>query len=183
MQNLGDFIRAHRERTTPDRVGLPAGGRRRTPGLRREELAQLCDVSPTWLTWLEQGRDVAPSGKLLARLADVLHLSTAERAYLFSLAERLDPHGDEMHEEVQPLQAMVDAGMTPAQALVAATSRAAEYLDLGDRGSLVPGKRADFLLLDASPLDDIANTRRISRLFIGGVEIDRAPLRARGSSV
>lgn len=117
MQNLGDFIRAHRERTTPDRVGLPAGGRRRTPGLRREELAQLCDVSPTWLTWLEQGRDVAPSGKLLARLADVLHLRAAERAYLFSLAERLDPHADEMHEEVQPLQAMVDAINAPAYVL------------------------------------------------------------------
>ena len=117
MQNLGDFIRTHRERITPDRVGLPAGGRRRTPGLRREELAQLCEVSPTWLTWLEQGRDVAPSGKLLARLADVLHLSTAERAYLFSLAERLDPHADDTHEEVQPLQAMVDAVNAPAYVL------------------------------------------------------------------
>ena len=96
MQNkLGEFIRAHRERTTPDSVGLSGGGRRRTPGLRREELAQLCEVSPTWLTWLEQGREVQASGKMLARLADVLRLSGAERAYLFSLADRLDPHHDE----------------------------------------------------------------------------------------
>jgi imidazolonepropionase-like amidohydrolase len=63
--------------------------------------------------------------------------------------------------------------------LVSATSRAAEYLHLDDRGSLAPGKRADVLVLDASPLDDIVNTRRISRLFIDGVEVDRAALRAR----
>jgi imidazolonepropionase-like amidohydrolase len=68
--------------------------------------------------------------------------------------------------------------MTPAQVLVAATRRAAEYLNLDDRGSLGPGKRADLLALDASPLDDIVNTRRISRTFINGVEIDRAALRA-----
>jgi imidazolonepropionase-like amidohydrolase len=76
------------------------------------------------------------------------------------------------------LQAMVDAGMSPARALIAATSRAAEYLHLEDRGSLVPGKRADLLVLDANPLDDIVNARRISRTFINGVEIDRAALRA-----
>ncbi|TFW27920.1 helix-turn-helix transcriptional regulator [Duganella callida] len=119
MQNkLGEFIRAHRERTPPASVGLPTGGRRRTPGLRREELAQLCDVSPTWLTWLEQGRDVAPSGKLLARLAEVLHLSAAERTYLFSLAERLDPrHGDDSAAAAAPLQEMVDAIDGPAYLL------------------------------------------------------------------
>jgi imidazolonepropionase-like amidohydrolase len=62
--------------------------------------------------------------------------------------------------------------------IVAATNRSAEYLELGDRGSLVPGKRADLLVLDANPLDDIVNTRRIARVFIGGAEIDRATLRA-----
>jgi imidazolonepropionase-like amidohydrolase len=96
----------------------------------------------------------------------VLGADTGVEDHLFGLAEHLE------------LQAMVDAGMTPAQALVAATSRAAEYLRLEDRGSLVPGKRADLLVLDASPLDDIVNARRISRLFINGVEIDRAALRA-----
>jgi imidazolonepropionase-like amidohydrolase len=96
----------------------------------------------------------------------VLGADTGLEDHFFGLAEQLE------------LQAMVDAGMTPAQALVAATSRAAEYLHLDDRGSLVPGKRADLLVLDASPLDDIGNARRISRLFINGVEIDRAALRA-----
>ncbi|WP_343730137.1 helix-turn-helix transcriptional regulator [Duganella sp.] len=115
---LGEFIRAHRERTTPQSVGMPAGGRRRTPGLRREELAQLCDVSPTWLTWLEQGRGVAASGKLLARMAEVLHLTAAERSYLFSLAERLDPqHDDGAADAEDSLQAMVDAIDGPAYML------------------------------------------------------------------
>ena len=75
-------------------MAAPGAGRRRTPGLRREELAQLCDVSPTWLTWLEQGRPVSASAKMLARLAQVLQLSTAERAYLFEVADKHDPsHG------------------------------------------------------------------------------------------
>jgi imidazolonepropionase-like amidohydrolase len=62
--------------------------------------------------------------------------------------------------------------------IVAATSRSAEYLTLADSGTLAAGKRADFLVLDANPLDDIRNTRRISRVFIKGAEIDRAALRA-----
>ena len=119
MQNkLGEFIRAHRERTSPDSAGLPGGGRRRTPGLRREELAQLCQVSPTWLTWLEQGRQVQASGKMLARLAEVLHLSAAERAYLFSLADRLDPrHDDDGGGADEALDAIVAAIDAPAYML------------------------------------------------------------------
>ena len=99
---LGDFIRAHRERVKPKDIGLPSGGRRRTPGLRREELAQLCEVSPTWLTWLEQGRPVSASGKMLGKLADVMHLTDAERAYLFRLADKLEPP--------QPMNAGIPGG-------------------------------------------------------------------------
>ena len=84
---LAEFIRARREAVTPAMAGLPGGGRRRAPGLRREELAQLCDVSPTWLTWLEQGRPVSASSRMLARLAQVLQLSAAERSYLFDVAD------------------------------------------------------------------------------------------------
>jgi transcriptional regulator with XRE-family HTH domain len=87
---LGEFIRVHRERIAPENVGFPSGGRRRTPGLRREELAQLCRVSVTWITWLEQGREVAASAAMLARLAEALQLTIAERAYLFELASRPD---------------------------------------------------------------------------------------------
>ena len=89
---LGEFIRVHRNRLTPTAAGLPATVRRRAPGLRREELAALCGVSATWITWLEQGRDVAASTKTLERLAQALQLSAAERAYLFELAQRRDPN-------------------------------------------------------------------------------------------
>jgi imidazolonepropionase-like amidohydrolase len=105
--------------------------------------------------------------KLSAASANlVLGADTGVEDHLFGLAEHLE------------LEAMVDAGMTPAQVLAAATSRAAEYLRLADRGSLVAGKRADLLVLDANPLLDIVNTRRIAQTFINGVEIDRAALRA-----
>ncbi|WP_133650762.1 helix-turn-helix transcriptional regulator [Paraburkholderia flava] len=90
---LGDFIRAHRERLSPNAAGLPPGPRRRTPGLRREEVAQLCGVSPTWYTWIEQGRPVSASADALARIAVALQLSRAERAYLFELAAQRDPAG------------------------------------------------------------------------------------------
>jgi len=88
---LGDFIRAHRERLSPQAVGLPPGPRRRTPGLRREEVAQLCGVSPTWYTWIEQGRPVSASPDALARIAAALQLTRAERGYLFELAGERDP--------------------------------------------------------------------------------------------
>jgi transcriptional regulator with XRE-family HTH domain len=88
-RELGPFLRAHRERMAP----TSTGGRRRTPGLRREELAHACGVSVTWITWLEQGRDVSASPGVLARLAEALHLSAAERASLFDLAGKRDPSG------------------------------------------------------------------------------------------
>lgn len=85
---LGAFLRAHREKLPTASPGL---GRRRTPGLRREEVAELCGVSTTWITWLEQGRDVSASAQALARLAQALRLVPAERAYLFELAGKRDP--------------------------------------------------------------------------------------------
>lgn len=115
---LGEFIRTHRERVKPSEVGLPGGGRRRTAGLRREELAQLCGVSPAWLTWLEQGRPVTASAKLLASLAQVLHLTQAERHYLFDLAGKLDPSAEpDAGEPASQLDAIVDAIAAPAYML------------------------------------------------------------------
>lgn len=86
---LGNFIRAHREGLPPPKTV----GRRRTPGLRREELADAARVSVTWITWLEQGRDVAASASALTRLAEALQLTSAERASLFDLAGKRDPAG------------------------------------------------------------------------------------------
>ncbi len=89
--SLGEFLRAHRARLSPASLGLAGGSRRRTPGLRREEVAQLCGISTTWYTWLEQGRDVSASPVALAALAAGLRLTPAERAYLFELAAKRDP--------------------------------------------------------------------------------------------
>jgi imidazolonepropionase-like amidohydrolase len=82
------------------------------------------------------------------------------------------------YAEQRELELMAAAGMTPAQVIVAATSRPAEYLGLRDTGTLAPGKSADFLVLDANPLENIRNTRRIARIYVKGAEVDRAALRA-----
>ena len=103
---MGDFLRSARARVQPETVGLPAGQRRRTPGLRREEVAQLCDISTTWYTWIEQGRPVTVSPTVLARLASVLRLQRAERHYLFELAECTDPeHGGGAADALPPVLA------------------------------------------------------------------------------
>jgi transcriptional regulator with XRE-family HTH domain len=83
---LGQLLRSRRERLTPADVGLPAGSRRRTAGLRREEVALLANVSATYYTFLEQGRQVRPSAQVLDALAAALRMSAAERRYLQVLA-------------------------------------------------------------------------------------------------
>jgi transcriptional regulator with XRE-family HTH domain len=88
---LGEFLRARRDQLKPEDFGLPAGQRRRAPGLRREEAALLCGISPTWFTWIEQGRTTSVSVPTLAAIARGLKLSKAERGYLFELAARADP--------------------------------------------------------------------------------------------
>jgi transcriptional regulator with XRE-family HTH domain len=84
---LAAFLRSRRERITPEDVGLPAGFRRRTAGLRREEVAQLAGVGVTWYTWLEQGRPIRASASVLEAVARTLRLDTVERQHLFRLAE------------------------------------------------------------------------------------------------
>ncbi|WP_337059735.1 helix-turn-helix transcriptional regulator [Kineococcus sp. G2] len=85
-RELGALLRSRRDQLTAADVGLPAGARRRSPGLRREEVAALSGVSVTWYTWLEQGRDTHPSRQVLDALARTLRLSEAEHAYVLSLA-------------------------------------------------------------------------------------------------
>lgn len=86
-QALSVFLRTQREKLSPADVGLPEGTRRRTPGLRREEVAQLAGVSHTWYTWLEQGREITVSPSVLDGIAAALRLTPDERKYLFSLAQ------------------------------------------------------------------------------------------------
>ncbi|MFC5216919.1 helix-turn-helix transcriptional regulator [Streptomyces coerulescens] len=88
---LAAFLRHRREHITPEQVGLPRGTRRRTPGLRREEVAQLAAVGVTWYTWLEQARDIQVSVQVLDALARTLMLDPSERSHLFQLAGAVDP--------------------------------------------------------------------------------------------
>ncbi|RKS10804.1 helix-turn-helix protein [Nocardiopsis sp. Huas11] len=85
-RELGGFLRTRRERLTPDRVGLPSTGRRRTPGLRREEVAVLAGVGVTWYTWLEQGRPINVSAQVLTAVGRALRLDDTEKRHLERLA-------------------------------------------------------------------------------------------------
>ncbi len=121
--DLAAFLRARRQALTPAQAGQPTTPptRRRTPGLRREEVAQLCGISTTCTPWLEQGRDISLSAAALARLADALQLTAAERAYLFELSRRRDPaprRGEATPATVPPeLAAVLRATVTPAYLL------------------------------------------------------------------
>ncbi|WP_399895375.1 helix-turn-helix transcriptional regulator [Streptomyces sp. BBFR51] len=84
---LREFLRSRRARVTPEEVGIRPGVRRRTPGLRREEVAQLSGVGITWYTWLEQGRPINVSSQVLDAVARTLSLDAAERDHLYRLAE------------------------------------------------------------------------------------------------
>ncbi|MBA2682076.1 MAG: helix-turn-helix domain-containing protein [Ktedonobacteraceae bacterium] len=91
LLELGDFLRTRRARLMPEDVGLPRGSRRKTPGLRRAEVAQMVGVSVDWYTWLEQGRSITPSTQVLERLVQTLRLDANERTHLFLLAQQQAP--------------------------------------------------------------------------------------------
>ena len=118
---LADFLKTRRSRLHPEQFGLPDGGRRRTPGLRRDEVAQLAGVGVSWYTWLEQGRAITVSDQVLESLARILQLDAGERRHLFLLARGMDPVSDENHAvNLLPpgQQAVLDAlGISPAYLL------------------------------------------------------------------
>jgi transcriptional regulator with XRE-family HTH domain len=89
-RELGAFLRTRRERIRPEQVGLRPSRRRRTPGLRREEVAQLAGVGVTWYTWLEQGRDINASAQVLDAIAKTFRFDAHERSHLFTLAGAAD---------------------------------------------------------------------------------------------
>lgn len=187
------FLRSRRERLTPASVGLPEGFRRRTPGLRREEVALLAGVGATWYTWLEQGRDVQASPQVLAALADALRLDPAERRHLFLLGGRSPPEtmptGPERVDE--PLRRMLES-LTGQPALVVgrrwdvlAWNRAAEAL-FGDYSQLAgdarnlmhmvfADRRHRRLLVDWEPLAkaSLAMFRADSARFAGDADFER----------
>ncbi|MBV9606948.1 MAG: helix-turn-helix domain-containing protein [Solirubrobacterales bacterium] len=152
---LRGFLRSRRARLSPSDVGLPDnGGRRRTPGLRREELAGLAGVGVSWYTWLEQGRDINPSPEVLDALARALRLDAAERRTLFALARTELPLADDvagsdseqLEGDLNHLVALVDSlHPNPAYLLgprtrILAWNRAAAVV-LGSPDHLPPDKR------------------------------------------
>jgi transcriptional regulator with XRE-family HTH domain len=118
-RELAAFLRSRRERITPDSVGLPEGGRRRTPGLRREEVASLAGVGVTWYTWLEQGRDIHASPEVLEAIARTLQLDRFERKHLLTLAGAPDgtASGPDCYAVSAPVRAMLDK-LSPYPAVV-----------------------------------------------------------------
>ena len=118
-RELGAFLRSRRERISPEQVGLPSIGRRRTPGLRREEVAQLAAVGVTWYTWLEQARDIQVSAQVLDAIARGLLLDQVERQHLFALAGVPDPTSSprECPVVTPPVRAILDQ-LAPMPAVV-----------------------------------------------------------------
>ncbi|XUL88079.1 helix-turn-helix transcriptional regulator [Streptomyces galilaeus] len=116
---LAAFLRSRRARVTPHDVGMPPGFRRRTPGLRREEVAQLSGVGVTWYTWLEQGRPINASAQVLDAVARTLRLDAPEREHLYHLAEVPYAHPPEViAQSVGPeIQGILDA-LDPRPAVV-----------------------------------------------------------------
>jgi transcriptional regulator with XRE-family HTH domain len=150
---LASFLRERRARLQPQDVGLPRGTRRRTQGLRREEVAQLAGIGVTWYTWLEQARDIRVSSTFLDNLAKALCLNNAEREYLLTLAqERANPAVPQVSAS---LQRMLDATSQPAYLLdvhwdVLAWNAAAACV-FGDFGTVPPAQRNTMLHVFLSP--------------------------------
>ncbi|MCK9901966.1 helix-turn-helix transcriptional regulator [Frankia sp. Cpl3] len=123
--DLALFLRSRRARISPDDVGMPPGLRRRTPGLRREEVAQLAGVGVTWYTWLEQGRPINASSQVLDAVARTLRLAPAEREHLYRLADTpLPPPASDEDPQALPqdIRAILDSLDPLPAALVNARS-------------------------------------------------------------
>jgi transcriptional regulator with XRE-family HTH domain len=119
-RDLADFLRSRREKMKPESVGIAQVSRRRTPGLRREEVAELAGVGTTWYTWLEQARDIQPSAEVLRRLAKALMLNRGETRHLFALAGKAAPSDLDGLVETPPesmLRLLEDGLQVPAMLL------------------------------------------------------------------
>jgi len=179
---LGTYLRDRRTRLDPAAFGFPAE-RRRTPGLRREEVAQRANISPTWYAWLEQGRGGAPSADVLDRIARALMLTDVERERLFLLGLGRPPEARyRKNEGVTPrLQRVLDA-LDPSPSLirtatwdVIAWNRAASAI-LMDYGSLAPEERnmLRFVFLDPRARAAHYDWESVARLVLGAFRLDAA---------
>src|SRR4030095_7748466 len=140
-------------------------------------------ISPAVVARMRKAYDDRPAAALERTRAQyailqrsLAKLAKANAKIILGSDTGLEDHLFGMSEQKE-LESMANAGMTPMQVIVSATSRAAEYLKLDKMGVLAAGKEADFMVLDANPLDNITNTQRISGIYIKGVPVDRAALR------
>ncbi len=179
---LGLFLKARRAKLDPAAFGFPPE-RRRTPGLRREEVAQRANISPTWYTWLEQGRGGAPSPDVLDRIARALMLTDAEREHLFLLGLGRPPEVRyRKNDGVTPrLQRVLDA-LEPSPALlrtaiwdIVAWNRAATVM-LTDYGALPPEQRnvLRFIFLDPRVRAAQYDWDSVARFVVGTFRADAA---------
>jgi len=179
---LGDYLRDRRTRLDPGAFGFSAE-RRRTPGLRREEVAQRANISPTWYAWLEQGRGGAPSADVLDRLARALMLTDLEREHLFLLGLGRPPEARyRKNEDVTPrLQRVLDA-LNPSPAIirtatfdVIAWNRAATVF-LMDYGALPPQERnmLRHLFLNPRTREAHYDWDNIARLVVASFRLEAA---------
>jgi len=179
---LGTYLKDRRDRLDPAAFGL-AKSRRRTPGLRREEVAQRANISATWYTWLEQGRGGAPSADVLDRIARALMLTDLEREHLFLVGLGRPPEVRYREAEgVTPrLQRVLDA-LDPSPALVrtstwdvVAWNRGAAAV-LGDYGALPPEKRniLRLIFLDPRMRSMQYDWRSVARFVVGAFRVDAA---------
>jgi len=134
---LGDFLKNRRARISPATVGFPSGQRRRTPGLRREEVADLAGVGLTWYTWLEQGRDIRVSPQVLSSISRALQLEPAERTHLFRLAGHPTPSPEPVDDSLSPRLRQVLAAWDPFPAQV--SGRRSDILAWNRASELVYG--------------------------------------------
>jgi transcriptional regulator with XRE-family HTH domain len=180
---LADFLKRRRAAIQPEDVGLPNGSRRRTPGLRREEVAQLAGVGTTWYTWLEQGRDVRASLDVLEALSRALRLTAAERIHLILLGRGEDaPPLPAPAEKVSPTIRRVIDGLDPSPAFLLgcrwdylAWNRAAVAL-FGDFGRLARGERNHIwqMFLDPVRREMLTDWERSARLCAAKLRADHA---------
>ena len=180
-RSLGDFLRSRRTRLDPASFGF--SGRRRTPGLRREEVAQRAHISPTWYTWLEQGRGGGPSAEVLERIAGALMLTDAEREHLFMLGLGRPPEvrykgTEHVNPRLQRLLDSLDASpaiIKTATWDVVAWNRAAAVV-LTDYGALPPGQRniLYFLFRDPSVRAKQHDWESVARFVVGTFRADVA---------
>ncbi len=119
---LAKFLRARRESLAPELLGFARGRRRRTPGLRREEVTSLAFVGLTWYTWLEQGRDIRMSSDSLKRIAKALQLSAADTQYVLSLAGHIEPAPDPASPQIDAVVQRVLDGFPQAFTSIAERS-------------------------------------------------------------